>query len=245
MKQTLFLLLVAGAILGQSSPELRDLSIRPHVGPRSIPSFTVDGEVYRAVGVTLADLVMLGYGVRPTQLAGRIQWMTSEQFDIEAKASGVGAPSWKLAKPMLQAILVDRFRLKVHQTTLEVPAYDLLVANGGPRFTEHSDPAWFEQRFTQSSSSSAVHIVATRTGLARLASVLTTSTDHPVVDKTGLEGAYDFKLDWAPDYSPAAMDGSAPTLFRALQEQLGLKLEPSVTRKEILVIESADKPSAN
>ena len=70
-------------------------------------------------------------------------------------------------------------------------------------------------------------------------------TGRPVVDKTGLDGAYDFKLDWAPDDSPAATDASAPTLFRALQEQLGLKLEPSRTPQEIFVVESTEKPFAN
>jgi uncharacterized protein (TIGR03435 family) len=144
---------------------------------------------------------------------------------------------------LLQAMLVDCFNLKVHHETREVKAYDLLVANGGRRFTEHSDPAWFGQRFDPSFGSSARHIAATRTGMAQLASQLRAYTDRPVIDKTRL--SYDFKLDWAPDHNPAAMNGSAPTLFRALQEQLGLMLEPSKTAQEILVIESAEKPFAN
>ena len=124
----------------------------------------------------------------------------------------MGTPSWSVAKPMLQAMLVDRFKLKVRHETPEVPTYDLLVAKGGPRFTEHSDPAWFPQRFDQRLGPSAVHIAATKTGMGQLASQLRMHTSRPVVDKTRLDGAYDFKLDWAPDYSPAAMDGRADAL---------------------------------
>lgn len=146
---------------------------------------------------------------------------------------------------MLQATLIDRFKLRVRHEPRAVPAYDLLVANGGPRFTEHTDPPWFSPRFTTSSDPSAVHIAATKAGIARLAAQLRISTGRPIVDKTGLAGSYDFKLDWAPDDSPAAMDGSATTLFSALRDQLGLDLEPSVTTREMLVIESAEEPSTN
>lgn len=93
---------VTGAILAQPSAEFYAVSIRPHgAGPRPIPAFTTDGDTYRAVGVTLAELVAAAYGVRRNQVVidGTVpdrHWMTSESFDIEAKASGEGTPAWSL-----------------------------------------------------------------------------------------------------------------------------------------------------
>ena len=148
MKLVLPLLLAAGAILAQPNAEFYTLSIRPH-GDDSrpiVPSFTVDGNTYRAVGVTLWDLVSMGYRKR-TQILGLVGWMLSDRFDIEAKASGDGTPAWNKARPALRAMLGDRFKLQVRHEQRAEPAYDLLVANGGPRFTEHTDPAWFNPRF--------------------------------------------------------------------------------------------------
>lgn len=145
---------------------------------------------------------------------------------------------------MLQAMLEDRFKLKLRRESREVACYDLVVAKGGPKFKGKSDPAARPGLVTRAEPG-AVHLQADKVTMARLAQQLAFGAGRPVVDKTGLAAEYQFTLVYAPDNSPGAVDGSAATLFTALQEQLGLRLEPSRTMQEALLIEAAEKPSEN
>jgi len=219
-------------------------SIRPHPGVVTGSSNNINGATYRGVAVTLVDLVKDAHGVQYNQVSGGPGWAASDHFDVEAKAGGDAALTWDRARPMLQALLVQRFKLKVHRETREVPAFDLVVAKGGPKFKENTDPNVQHPGTITYGDASGMHVRATKAALARLIPQLSINLDRrPVVDKTGLAGAYDFTLDWARDNSPAAADGSVPTLFTALQEQLGLKLEPSRTMLDMVVIDSAEKPT--
>ena len=240
------LALIAAEAHGQSSSTatFEVVSIRPHaVGPAFVSSNTIKGNTYRGVAITLTDLIEDAYHLQRNQISGGPVWVTSDRFDIEARAAGEEALVWDRARLMLQSALADRFRLRTHREMKEVAAYDLVVAKSGPKFKEGADSA--AQGFTTRADPSGIHITATRAIMARLTEQLAFSAGRPVVDKTGLAGGYKFQLDYVLDNSPAAADGSAPTLFTAIEEQLGLKLQPSRTMQEMLVIESAGKPSAN
>jgi uncharacterized protein (TIGR03435 family) len=240
------LILAVRAVLAQSNPkeEFEVVSIRPHLGLVTVSSNGINGATYRAVAITLMDLVTDAYGIQEMQVSGEPGWADSDHYDIEAKAGGDGALTWDRARPMLQSMLAERFKMKARREMKEVAAYDLVVAKQGPKFKENTDPA-AHARMGTSASLAGIHVRATKATMARLTIQLSINAGRPVVDKTGLNGGYDFNLAWAPDNSPAAIDGSTPTLFTALQEQLGLKLESSRTMQEMLVIESAEKPSGN
>lgn len=247
-----FVCLAMGAapfmLWSQPAPKLEFevVSIKPHpAGPVTISGNTITGATYHAMAINLVDVIEDAYGVGRLQVSGGPSWVTSDRFDIEAKAGGDIPLVPERARPMLQAMLAERFKLKVRLETKEVPAFDLVVLKNGPKFNEDTDPSVLHPGLITSADLSGVHVKATQGTMAKLISQLSLNARRPVVDKTGLGGGYDFTLDWAADNSPAAVDGSAPTLFTALQEQLGLKLEPSKTMQEMVVIESAEKPSGN
>jgi uncharacterized protein (TIGR03435 family) len=238
-----------GFIWGQDPKmEFEVASIKPHPpGEVTVSYNNVKGATYRAVAITLVDLIQDAYHLQHNQVSGGPGWVNSDRFDVEAKAAlqnGEEALDWIRARPMLQSMLADRFKLKVRREMKEVPAYDLVIAKGGPKFKESTDPA-ARSGLAVYIDASGAHVKATKAALSRLTPQLALNAGRPVVDKTGLGGGYDFTLDWAPDNSPAALDGSVATLFTALQEQLGLKLEPSRTTQEMLTVESVEKPTDN
>jgi uncharacterized protein (TIGR03435 family) len=151
---------------------------------------------------------------------------------------------------MLREVLADRFKLKFHRETRQLPVYELTVAKNGPKLRE-PDAArkGTEPRFAPS----AGRLVASNQTMPALATVLTRTLRRRVVDLTGLEGHYDFVLQWAPDENEAAPlrpsstapDPNGPSIFTAIQEQIGLRLESSRAPVEVLVIDRVEKPSTN
>ncbi len=143
---------------------------------------------------------------------------------------------------MLQALLAERFKLTLHRETKELPMYVLVVAKNGPKFKTTES----ETGISSNSSRTHWHVTAKGT-MRRFAEFLSEEAGRPVVDQTGLSGSYELTLDWTPDDAPAANDSAAgPSLFTALQEQLGLKLDATKGPVEILVIDRANRtPTEN
>ncbi len=143
---------------------------------------------------------------------------------------------------MLRALLADRFKLKVHQETKILPLYQLVIAKGGPKLKE--------SHASKTTTNGIGRLTAQRMTMASLTRILTVVTDRLVVDKTGLTAEYDFDLRWTPDdlqesagEIPEAVSG--PSIFTALKEQLGLKLQPAKGPVDILVIDHIERPSEN
>jgi uncharacterized protein (TIGR03435 family) len=246
LKTKLSITLLLGARFVTAQAEFEVASIRPHPGAVTVSSNNITGATYRGVAITLIDLATDAYGVQYNQVSGGPGWSSSDRFDVEAKAGGDVPLAWDRARPMLQTLLAQRFKLKVHRETREVPAFDLVVAKGGPKFKENTDPNVQHPGMAMYVDSSGAHYKSTKAPVARLIPQLSLNLDRrPVVDKTGLTGGYDFTLDWVRDNSPAAVDSNLPTLVTALQEQLGLKLEPSKTTLDMVLIDSAEKPTEN
>lgn len=145
---------------------------------------------------------------------------------------------------MLQALLADRFTLKVHQETRELPIYTLVVAKGGPRF----QPSKINGT-TINSGIAYITVVGSDHTVALLAEQLSRTLGRVVMDKTGLDGRYELTLKWATDEGGAGTGGSSadagPSIFTAIQEQLGLKLESGKGPIPILVVDHLEKPSEN
>lgn len=185
--------------------------------------------------------------------------MESERFDVAAKADGNA--SVERMSQMLQALLADRFQLKAHRETRQLPVYVLLTGKNGTKMPESREGGCFVpgsdkppevvksgQRPTPCGGFffERDRLDGGRVYMQQLAGALSNQLRRPVVDKTGLTGTYDVHLRWTPDESqPGDTDSSDPSLFTAIEEQLGLKLESQKGPVETLVIDHAEKPSEN
>ncbi len=200
------------------------------------------GARIRLVALSLIDLIGDAYHHDRYQITGEQSWMNSERYDLQANAPGETAPTQDDLRRMFRALLADRFQLKVHMETKVLPTYALVVGKNGPKLKESTAD---EYRQTGSGGRNA-RMTFTKATMEQLAGNLYYSVGRPVLDKTGLRGSYDFTLDWTPDYGgPPAADSNGVDIFTALQEQLGLKLEPQRAPIEMLVIDHAERPSAN
>jgi uncharacterized protein (TIGR03435 family) len=196
---------------------------------------------------TLELILREAYGVRHYQVSGGPSWLTSDHFDITAKAEG--DPSREQMMLMLQTLLADRFKLKVHRETREGAVYALVVAKNGSKLQEvkelkDGDRAGVFTYRTGSPVEPAVSYIRTgrKASMPLLVQTLADMVARPVLDQTGIKGEFDFRLEYAADDSHL---DAFPSLFTAIQEQLGLKLEAQKGPMETLVIDHVEKPSDN
>jgi uncharacterized protein (TIGR03435 family) len=203
--------------------------------------------VGRNVPVTL--LIQEGFDVRESQISGGPSWMGSERFDIEAKpeSSGGDRPSSEALSVMFQSLLTSRFHLEFHRETKDVLAYALVLSKSAIKMKE--------SELGNSVAEPTISVGPNRfkavgMPMQMLANTLSRYLGRLVVDETGLKGNYDITLEWTPD-SPGTADsqsgarGDGPTIFTAVQEQLGLKLDSKKTPVQMFVIDRLDRPEAN
>ena len=194
---------------------------------------------------TVEDILLIGYGLQKSQLAGEPNWVKTERWNVDGVSDIEGEPSLRQLQEMMQKILAERFGLKLHHEQREMPVYALTVAKGGPKLApDTSDPnGWMNQ---QNNMSNGRDVEALKnTSMADLALILQFRVDRPVVDQTGLQGRYDFKLQWTTDETREPAPDAPPGLFTAIQEQIGLKLEPVKAPADVLVIDQVERPGAN
>jgi uncharacterized protein (TIGR03435 family) len=214
---------------------------------------------FRAINVTLKSLLQWAYTIPDTRIVGGPAWLGSTKFDIDAKADpsvddqmrGLSSEAGRLQKQkMLQALLADRFQLKLHQETRELPIYALVLAKGGPKF----QPSQINGT-TVDSRRGEISVKGSDDTIALLADALARSLDRVVVNESGIHGRFELDLKWSPDPGAAglgpsgsgasAADPALPSIFTAIQEQLGLKLEPKKGPVSVLVLDRLDLPSEN
>jgi uncharacterized protein (TIGR03435 family) len=204
---------------------------------------------FSAQCTTLLGLLFNAFPIKPSvTIPGMPGWGNSARFDVDAKADDQIAVAmaklpreewWKQEQLMIQALLTDRFKLRVHTEIREGPIYELVVAKGGFKLNPAPDS---EHPSGYSWSPEKVEI---RTGpIGSLAFALSDDLARKVVDKTGLTGNYDIDLKWTPDDKQSA-DNAGPSLFTALEEQLGLKLESAKGPVYVFIIDHVEKPSEN
>jgi len=215
-------------------------SIKPAPpGPGNTTMKFEPGGRFRATGAPLNALIQMAYGVKDFQVSRGPKWADSESYDaydIVAKpAAGVTLNRSQL-KVALQALLADRFRLKIHREIKDLPMYSLVVAKNGPKLTKNIDAPGPE------ATMGSGQLKGSKISMSILAGMLAQLLDRTVRDDTGISGDFDVKLDWTPDQT-ANMDG--PSIFSALQEQLGLKLNAQKGPVEMIIIDGAKRPSAN
>jgi uncharacterized protein (TIGR03435 family) len=195
------------------------------------------------------------------EIEGGPSWLSSDRYEINAVAEGDATQEQMLGK-MMQQLLEDRFKLKAHYESRDIPVYALTIAKGGPKlknFEEGSCVPLEESvnRISQVTPPCGVIVIYPHDNNLRLdAHKLTVSNfagrakgvlrlDRPVIDKTGIDGVFSFHLEFAPSQTVLGGPSNAPSIFTAIQEQLGLKLEPTKGSEEVLVIDSVQRPSEN
>ena len=226
-------------------PMFEVASIRPNSDGRSAP-LDIGPKTFGASGMSLDDLIQWAFDVRDFQVTGVPDWLKSARYDVQAKAGD--STSESQMRLMLQALLTDRCHLQLHRETKEFSVYALTIAKNGPKL--------------QATKGTSRNTIQVRTGtlsgfgapMATLAKALTMLVERPVLDKTDIDGNYDFKLDYDPStvYSREAALGNPPapvpgasSIFTALQGQLGLRLDSQKGPLEILVVDRLEKPSEN
>lgn len=226
---------------------------------------TADG--YAAKNISLRWMILNGYGIKMEDLiVGAPGWADSEKFDFTAKMDEATAERFrqlpkdekeKQIRMMLQAMLADRCGLKVHQGTKEISAYALVVGKGGFKLKEADANNAYADGIKGANGPMGAgsfnmgpgFLVAQGITIADVADNLGSPIDSYVEDRTGIRGKYDITLRWDADPSrtdaAAAGTESEPSLFTAVQEQLGLKLVPAKVAMETVVIDRVERPSAD
>ena len=225
----------------------------------------IPGGGLSATGVTVKMLLMNFYGLQAYQITGEPTWVDTERWDIEAKADdGPGAnASLEEVRTQLSArgksLLGDRFQFKARLETPDLPVYSLLVAKGGPKLKPHPEDnpnARAQIRFRGAGSLTFGNI-----SMANFVVTLAPYLGRKMIDRTDLKGKYDFELKWTlasgegrPESfglspqtgtQPPPTDSDSPSIFTALQEQLGLRLESTKGPVDLLIVEHVERPSDN
>jgi bla regulator protein blaR1 len=218
-------------------------------GARNSGTSSRDGGLFIGTNVSVKQLIMQSYRLQDFQVIGGPDWVNTAAFDIQARAAEGAVPKETgprdYAKPdtmalMVQSLLEERFQLKVRHETREMSVYILNVGKDGSKLKE---PAGQTGSMRANGSNGKMNVVGTGAPVSALATFVGQQLRRPVIDKTNLEGLFDFELSWGNANAPT--DEVGPSVFTALQEQLGLKLESSKAPVEVLLIESVQKPSEN
>lgn len=195
---------------------------------------------YLAHNLTLKRLIAIAWDIDESAVLGGPAWTSSDSYDINAKIPEHAA-RWTREQNlhMLEALLTERFQLKFHRETRQVSGYFLAVAKTGSKMTP-AKPGPDDS----STSSNQTYLRATNLPMDAFARRLSRNRDigKVVVDKTGLTGRFDFELEWSP---VQAESGNHPSIFTAIQEQLGLRLEAAKVPLQAVIIDGAEKPSDN
>ncbi len=235
-------------------PSFEVASIKPGDPASDNVSMLIHPGRFTTTNASLQLLIGFAYDVRNHQISGIPGALKSARFTIEAKTPGVPGGTFgsnpARMRMLLQSLLAERFKLAVHQETREESAYDLVVEKSGPKMKEASDSApggrqglWTGQ---------AGYLKGTAASIPLLSNWLSQRLGRSVIDETRLNGKYDFTLEWTPEPgaapapdAPSANDIAGPSLFTALRESLGLRLQSTKAPVEIIVIDHVEQPDAN
>ena len=219
-------------------------------GPCSVSRMEIGGPRLRMQSVTLCGLIRSAYELREYQVLGLPTWAARREmsafFEVDARAAAGTTLNPELAREMLRSLLRDRFQLTFHREPRNAPVYALVVGKGGHKLSSQDLPcAKPGPAFVSYSTAGSIESCKPSMSMVQLAQALNNrQLDRPVVDRTGLSGVYAFRLQWA-GREPLAGNDNAPSLFTAVQDQLGLRLEASTDLVEALVIDRVEPPSPN
>ena len=228
-----------------ADPDWDVVTVKPTDSDDPSSGFQVHGRQIVMERESVAAMIEFGYGIHSKQVASAPQWAETERWNVEGAPNVMGQPNMQQYEALVRKVLAERFGLKVHTEQRELPVYALRVAKDGPKVLKNvGDPNGALDMHDRINGGQR-RIQVTNGSIADIALVLKFYTDRPVVDQTGLKGRYDFQLAWTFDETRAPTDGSAaPSLFTAVQEDMGLKLEPVRSPTDVVVIDKVERPGA-
>ena len=232
------------------------VKLHPPDDPNMRWQMTADSVILE--NLALEQMICSAWDLKPYQLSGLSGWMKSTSFDLNAKVSGEDVAAYKKLsvaqrRQMLQKLLIERFQLKVHPETKTLPVYNLVVDKSGSKLkisTAIEAPSDEERKANPDKYKKGYMMMGpgtyegTGVPVRSLASQLGNAIGKPVRDETGLTGLYDITLHYRPEET-ASDNTDTPSVFSAVQEQLGLKLVPDKGPVETLVVDAAQKPGEN
>jgi uncharacterized protein (TIGR03435 family) len=240
-----------------ADPSFDVATIKPNnSGATSMQGLTISGRNFATRASSLQDLIGFAYEVQAKQITGGPDWMDKDRYDIAAVPDKEGAPNPQQVRSMIRKLLADRFKLTFHKETRELSAFVLTVEKDGPKLTptQLNGPL---PGLGLAPGKGGVNLRVMNGRMVDFTGFLQQLVlDRPVVDQTGLAAKFDFTVTFSPDDSqfnghppPFAKTAEgvepAPSLFEALHEQLGLKLEAKKTQVDVIAIDHVEKPSAN
>jgi uncharacterized protein (TIGR03435 family) len=255
MRLALAALGLAGGLWAQNPPSFEVASVKPNISGDRFPNIgpTAGGKLL-VTNATVFFLIHTAYRLDDFRIAGAPGWTNSDKFDIAAKAANPNATPDEI-RLMLQTLLADRFQLTAHREQREQPRYALVAAKGRPKLQKAKSETCTESTAQNPCGGFRIYRRSQMWGntvtVGQFASELTFMMQRMVVDKTGLEGLYDIRVEWTPEqFGPEPgtemkPDEAFATLFTSLQEQLGLRLQPEKGPVEVLVIDKVARPVAN
>jgi uncharacterized protein (TIGR03435 family) len=233
------ILLFAVTSLACAQQSFEAVSIKPHPEPVNVSRSSTSGTYATWEAETLRDLIAEAWDLKYYQVPAQPSWIATEHFDISARAPGSSAPSKEAFRQMLQTMLADRFHLRVHFESKEIPVYALVIANPGHKLKV---PDIDSRIGSTIAGPGKIEITASHDTMPKLADQLSNSAGRPVLDKTGLNGMFAFKLQFNPS---TTTESDLPSLPTALQDQLGLRLEPQNAPVATIAIDFAERPTPN
>lgn len=229
------LVLLATALY--AAPAFEVATIRPHEGEIRQVTVQVQSTFVIVIAMTVREMIAFAYELPEYQILGGDTWIKQIRWDIQASA-GAFEPTRSQAREMLQGLLADRFGLRVHRGSQEMPVYAMTIAKGGAKLQPPS------QVPTERSTFHAEGGRWQNAPLDLLGNPFPLHLDRPLVNRTGLTGRYDFEMKFRP--SPTEATGlEGESVFTMLEEQLGLHVEPARAALEVLVVDEVRRPGEN
>ena len=230
-----------------ASPSFLVAAIRPSDpnDPHAADGWTFESEGHdvSCKRATVLDIIAVAYGVQVRQIVGGPAWLSKDRYDVSGVPDVPGVPDVAQLRGMYQKLLAERFHLALHREMRAMPVYAITVAKSGP----HLKVAGSGERINTGNSGDGHQrtLKFTNMPMSEFARNLDIYEDRPVVDQTGLPGHYDFTLSWTYDLSVEGAPGAPPSLFTAIKEQLGLKMDAVKGQAEVVVIDQVERPSEN
>jgi uncharacterized protein (TIGR03435 family) len=224
----------------QASGKFDVISIRRNrSGAEASDTNTTPGR-FSLINGTPLSLILRAFGVLGPQVIGAPQWASTERYDVIAVTGGDEILNDKDRQPFFQAMLAERWNFGFHKEKRNLRVYSLIQSNAS-KLIPHDGPGTYAMKLEPASNGRTL-LRSKRGNMGRFCEILGRFTDNLVTNDTGLAGEYDFTLEWAPDQNS---DAAGPSLFTAIQEQLGLKLVPMMKPMDVIVIDHIERPSDN
>jgi uncharacterized protein (TIGR03435 family) len=225
-------------------PSFAVVTIKPHDPDSPRQGFDAHGDRFTIRSQTVSSLLLFAYSIHPRQIVEAPDWALHDRYDIDGKTDTEGEPNLHQQQEMIQKLLADRFHLRFHRDKRELAVYAVRIIKGGPKLNPAVNP---DAQPDQNANVHGTELTQIYTSAAVSDFILGMQffLDRPLIDQTGLTGRYDFKLRYTTDELSASDANSAPGIFTAVQEQLGLKLEPVKAAGEVFVIDYLERPPAN